>query len=36
MDLQEIVWKDVDWIFPAQDKEEWRVVVKAEIIIGFA
>jgi len=23
MDLQEIVWEGVDWIFQAQDREEW-------------
>jgi len=31
MDLQEIVWEDVVWIVPAQDRDKWRVVVKVEV-----
>jgi hypothetical protein len=29
MDLREIGWKIVGWIHLAQDREEWRGVVKA-------
>jgi len=36
MVLQEIVWENLNWIFPAQDRDEWWIVVKAEIITLFA
>jgi hypothetical protein len=28
MDLREIGWDDVDWIYLAQDREQWRALVK--------
>jgi hypothetical protein len=28
MDMREIWWEDVDWIHPAQDRDQWRAVVK--------
>jgi hypothetical protein len=28
IDLREIVWGDVDWIDLAQDRDQWRAVVK--------
>jgi hypothetical protein len=27
MDLREIGWIVVDWIHPAQDRDQWRVLV---------
>jgi hypothetical protein len=27
MDISEIVWKNVDWIHLAQDREQWRAVM---------
>jgi len=28
MYIKEIGWEDMVWIFPAQDRGQWRVVVK--------
>jgi hypothetical protein len=33
MDLQEIGCKGMDWIKLAQDRDRWRIIVNAEIII---
>jgi hypothetical protein len=27
MDLREIEWEGVDWVHPAQDRDQWRAVV---------
>jgi hypothetical protein len=27
MDLREIAWKDVDWIYLTKDRDQWRAVV---------
>jgi hypothetical protein len=27
LDLREIMWEDVDWIYLAQDRDQWRVLV---------
>ena len=29
MDLQEVEYRDMDWIDPVQDKDRWRALVKA-------
>jgi hypothetical protein len=29
MDLREIGWGCVEWIYPAQDRDRWRAVVNA-------
>jgi hypothetical protein len=29
MDLQEVGWRDVGWIDPAQDRDMWRALIKA-------
>jgi hypothetical protein len=31
MDLREIGWDDMDWIDPAQDRDQWRALVKTAI-----
>jgi hypothetical protein len=31
MDLQEVGWRDMDWIYLAQDRYRWRDVVNAVI-----
>jgi hypothetical protein len=28
MDLGEIGWDDVDWIYVAQDRDQWKALVK--------
>jgi hypothetical protein len=28
MNLKELVWDDMDWIDPAQDRDQWKVLVK--------
>jgi hypothetical protein len=33
MDLREIVWKAVDWMHLAQDRNQWRAVV--ETVMNF-
>jgi hypothetical protein len=32
-DLREIVWDDMDWIYLAQDRDQWRALVNT--IINF-
>jgi hypothetical protein len=27
MDIREIGWKEVDWMHPAQDRDQWRELV---------
>jgi hypothetical protein len=29
MDLREIGWDDMDWIYLAQDRDQWRALVNA-------
>jgi hypothetical protein len=29
MDLQEVGWEGVDWIYMAQDRDRWRALVNA-------
>jgi hypothetical protein len=29
IDCREIVWENVDWIYVAQDRDQWRDLVKA-------
>jgi hypothetical protein len=29
MDLREIIWDGVDWIYMAQDRDQWRALLKA-------
>ena len=33
MDLEEVGWGDVDWIVLAHDRDRWRAVVNALMII---
>jgi hypothetical protein len=33
MDLREVEWDDVDWIDPAQDRDQWRDFVNTVIKI---
>jgi hypothetical protein len=33
MDLREIGWKVLDWIHVAQDRDQWRAVVKTILIL---
>jgi hypothetical protein len=32
MDVREIGWKGVDWIHPAQDRDQWRAFVNTVMI----
>jgi len=34
-DLQEIQQNSVDWIYPPQNREKWRALVRTLIICGF-
>jgi hypothetical protein len=36
MDLQEVGWKDVDWIDMAQDRDRWLAVVNAVMNLWVA
>ena len=29
MDLQEVGWEGMEWIYPAQDRDRWRLLVSA-------
>jgi hypothetical protein len=31
MDLKEVGWKGVDWVWLAHDKDQWRAPVNTEI-----
>jgi hypothetical protein len=33
MDLGNIVWEDVDWIYVAQERDWWQAVVNSVIIL---
>jgi hypothetical protein len=33
MDLKEIGWGGMDWIYLAQDKQQWRVLVNVVVIL---
>jgi hypothetical protein len=33
MDIREIGWEGVDWIHVAQDRDQWRALVKTVISI---
>jgi trehalose-6-phosphate synthase len=35
MDFGEIGWGSMDWIGLAQDRHQWKALVKAVIILGF-
>jgi hypothetical protein len=35
VDLREVVWEGVDWMYLAQDRYQWRALVKAEINLRF-
>jgi hypothetical protein len=34
MDFREIGWKTVDWIYLAQDRDQWRAVVNVVMNLG--
>jgi hypothetical protein len=34
MDLREIVWDDIDWIDLAQDRDQWKALVRTEMNFG--
>jgi len=36
MDFREIGWKTVDWIYLAQDRDQWRAVVNVVMNLGGA
>jgi hypothetical protein len=35
MELREIGWDGVDWIHMAQDRDQWRALVKTAMNFGF-
>jgi hypothetical protein len=35
MDLQEIAWKDLDWIYLVQDRNRWWAVLNIVMNFGF-
>jgi hypothetical protein len=35
IDLRQIGWDDIDWIDLAQDRDQWRALVKAVMNFGF-
>jgi hypothetical protein len=35
MDLREISCKDVDWIYLAQDRDQWQALVNMEMNLSF-
>jgi len=34
-DLREVAWKGVDWMHLAQDRDQWRADVNAEVNLGL-
>jgi hypothetical protein len=36
MDLREIEWNGMDWIDPAQDRDQWRVLVSTVMNLQVA
>jgi hypothetical protein len=35
MDLKEVGWESMDWIYLAQDRDRWRALVNAVIYFWF-
>jgi hypothetical protein len=35
MDVREIVWRGVDWILLAEDRDQWQAIVKLVMNLGF-
>jgi hypothetical protein len=35
MDLREIEWDGMDWIYLAQDRDQWRTLVNTVMKLGF-
>jgi hypothetical protein len=35
MDLQELVWAGMDWVYQAQDGKRWQVLVNVLMSLGI-
>jgi hypothetical protein len=35
MNVREIVWKGVDWIYLAQDRDQWQAVLNTVMYLRF-